>query len=304
MRTTSPTAPRPNPLRSALIGGHIGGSLSPALHTAEAHAQGIEGFSYDLLDVEAPGLAGLDLTQVVQRAVAQGYAAFNVTHPCKQTVLAALDAIDADVEALGAANVVLVEDGRLVGRNTDHTGFLAALRDGLGDGPLGPVALIGAGGAGAAAGHALAAAGATEIVVVDVDPLKAADVVRRLVAGHPGLAVSAASPASLPSVLDRVDGILNATPVGMDGIPGSPVDVALLRSRHWVGDLVYRPVRTPLLDAAGRLGCRTVDGAAMLLGQAVDSFHLLTGRPADADRMARSLSALLAQRTEQGTGAR
>jgi len=67
--------------------------------------------------------------------------------------------------------------------------------------------------------------------------------------------------------------------------PGMPVDPSLLRPRMWVSDVVYRPVRTQLVEAAEALGCRTLDGGHMAVGQAVDSFRLITGIEPDRDRI-------------------
>ena len=91
------------------------------------------------------------------------------------------------------------------------------------------------------------------------------------------------------------DGVVNASPIGMVGHPGTPFDPAALHSGLWVADIVYRPMRTELLDAAIALGCQVLDGGQMLVAQASDTFTLLTGIEADTDRMRTHLSDMISE---------
>lgn len=86
-------------------------------------------------------------------------------------------------------------------------------------------------------------------------------------------------------MLDGADGLIHATPTGMAAHPGIAVPVSLLRPDLWVAEIVYVPVDTPLLLAARRIGCRTLDGTGMALWQAVEAFRLFTGLEADPERM-------------------
>jgi len=140
--------------------------------------------------------------------------------------------------------------------------------------------LIGAGGAGAAVGHALRALGAERLTIVDVDAARAAQLASTLDAEVGALD------------LDGVDGVVNATPAGMVGHGGTPVSAELLRPGLWVADVVYRPLETELLRAARALGCRTLDGGGMVVFQAAGSFELFTGRRPDRERMLRHFATL------------
>jgi hypothetical protein len=85
--------------------------------------------------------------------------------------------------------------------------------------------------------------------------------------------------------MQRADGVVLATPVGMVGHPGMPFDPALLRAHMWVSDVIYAPLETEMLAQARNLGCRTMNGGAMLCFQAARAFQLFTGMDADAERM-------------------
>src|SRR5207237_2727132 len=85
--------------------------------------------------------------------------------------------------------------------------------------------------------------------------------------------------------LRQADGLINASPVGMTGYPGSPIDPDLLRPHTWVADVVYRPLETELLAEARSRGCRGLDGGGMVVFQAAGAFEIFTGRRPNADRM-------------------
>ncbi|MGE3288189.1 MAG: shikimate dehydrogenase [Pseudonocardia sp.] len=269
--------------RVALVGAGIAGSLSPALHERETATLGLD-YRYALLDLDT-----LPAGFILRDAVEAGMTGFNVTHPVKQAVLDQLDELSPDAGALGAVNTVLVREGRLIGHNTDHSGFLTGLRHGLRGAALDEVAVIGAGGAGSAVAYALAAAGAA-VRVVDADPRRAAALIARLRAALPGADVT--PEATAQAALGRADGVVNASPIGMTRHPGTPFATSLLVHRHWVADCVYRPMETALTAAARARGCRVLDGGAMLVAQAADAITLLTGAHPDLDRMQRHLAEL------------
>jgi shikimate dehydrogenase len=87
------------------------------------------------------------------------------------------------------------------------------------------------------------------------------------------------------TALREASGLIHATPTGTLHAPGLPLPADLLRKTMWVADVVHVPLDTPLLQAARRLGCDTVDGGHMNVGQAVRAFKLFTGREPDAARM-------------------
>ena len=84
-----------------------------------------------------------------------GFDGLNVTHPFKQAVVPLLDELSEDAADLGAVNTVVFRDGRMLGRNTDCSGYGRAFRQLLPDAVGDRVVLVGAGGAGVAVGYGL-----------------------------------------------------------------------------------------------------------------------------------------------------
>lgn len=281
---------------AGLIGDGVLPSLTPPLHEAEADAQGLRCI-YRPLDLEVMGRPAADVGDLVRAARDLGFNALNITHPCKQLVVAHLDEIGPSAQALGACNTVVIDHangGRLIGHNTDVTGFAAGLFAAIPDADLTRVVQIGTGGAGAAVAHALLAAGAGRLDLVDLDATRREERKAALLQSFPDAEVATHTPDDLPGLVPAATGLVNATPVGMHHHPGTPLDVALLGPRLWVADIVYRPTITALISAARAVGCATMDGGWMTVGQAVDAFALMTGRVADARRMREHFGALVA----------
>jgi shikimate dehydrogenase len=276
-----------------LAGTGIGPSLSPSLHEREGQELGLD-YRYHRLDLERLGVAPESIGELLAAARDAGYRGLNVTHPCKQLVLAHLDELAPDAAAIGAVNTVVFEGNRAVGHNTDWSGFARGLATGLPDARRDRVVLLGAGGAGAAAAHALLGGGTRRLTVLDLDPDRAerlaADLTGRFGADR---AVAGAVGDDLPELLATADGLVHATPTGMREHPGLPVPVTLLRPPLWVAEVVYRPLDTALLLAARARGCPAVDGGRMAVHQAVEAFRLFTGVAPDPDRMLRHFGELV-----------
>jgi shikimate dehydrogenase len=267
-----------------LVGAGIAASRTPALHEREGAEQGLR-YIYKLVDLDALALDTGALPELLAAAERFGFAGLNITHPCKQAVIPLLDALSADAEAIGAVNTVVLENGRRVGHNTDWWGFAESFRRELPDVRRDRVVQLGAGGAGAAVAHALLSLGAGELAVIDTAEararLLAEALCRRFGAGR-----AIASP-GLAEAMTAADGIVNATPVGMAKYPGTPVPIEMLRPDLWVAEIVYVPLETELLRAAGARGCRTMGGGGMAVFQAAGAFRLFTGHEPDAERMMR-----------------
>lgn len=276
--------------RVALLGNGIRASLSPALHMAEARHLGLD---YEYRAVDLIDRTAVDLGAELRRLEDAGYAATNVTHPFKQSVLDHVTDLSPTVRRLGSANLVLFGAGRRTAHNTDCPGFRGALASFLADGGAGSeagagsgagtVLQVGAGGAGLATVAALLDLGFDTVVVHDAVPVAVAALLDRFAAAR--------SPRLLPSGgaldtwLPRVDGVVHVTPVGMAEHPGVALDVDRLAPTAWVAEVVYRPLETELLRRARARGLATLDGGGMAVGQAAESLRLITGLEPDTARM-------------------
>jgi shikimate dehydrogenase len=267
-----------------LVGDGVMPSLTPHMHEREADVQGLR-YLYRPIDLLDLGLPGDSVGRLLQGASDLGFNGLNITHPCKQLVLQHLDEVSADALKLGAVNTVVIEDGRFIGHNTDFSGFAAALATGLPGAKLERVVQLGAGGAGSAVAYALLTAGVRTLDLVDVDPGRCAARAAELAGFFPDRTVSARTTAELPQLMPVADGLVHCTPMGMAAHPGAPLELGLLESRHWVADIVYRPIDTELVRAARAKGCDVLDGGRMAVGQAADAFRIFTGLEPDADRM-------------------
>ncbi|WP_457973166.1 shikimate dehydrogenase [Arthrobacter sp. D1-17] len=267
-----------------LVGDGVMPSLSPHMHEREGDLQGLR-YLYRPIDLQELDLPAAAIGDLLQSASRLGFNGLNITHPCKQLVLQHLDEITPDAAKLGAVNTVVIQDGRFIGHNTDFSGFAAALAAGLPHARLSRVVQLGAGGAGSAVAYALLTAGVQTLDLVDMDPARSAERADELAGFFPDHTITARTTAELPQLMPLADGLVHCTPVGMAAHPGLPLDIELVESRHWVADIVYRPIETELVREARAKGCDVLDGGRMAVGQAADAFRIFTGLDADADRM-------------------
>ncbi|QDW31192.1 shikimate dehydrogenase [Arthrobacter sp. KBS0702] len=267
-----------------LVGDGVTPSLTPPMHEREGDVQGLR-YLYRPIDLTGLGLPGQAIGELLTGAQRLGFNGLNITHPCKQLVLQHLDEVSPDARRLGAVNTVTIRDGRFIGHNTDFSGFASALASGLPGAKLDRVVQLGAGGAGSAVAYALLTAGVRRLDLVDTDAARCADRAAELAGLFPDSQVTARTTAELPELMPLADGLVHCTPVGMAAHPGVPLETSLLESRHWVADIVYRPIETELVREARARGCEVLDGGRMAVGQAADAFRIFTGLEADADRM-------------------
>lgn len=249
---------------AGVIGTPIRHSRSPAIHNAAFRALDLD-WTYLAFEVAEGGAnAALDAMRAL------GIRGLSVTMPHKAAVAAGVDELTDDARRLGAVNCVSWSDGRLIGDNTDGAGFVAALADAGVSAREQVCVVLGAGGAARAVVAALVHAGAASVTVVNRTPERAGEAAA--LAGDRG---------RVGSVHDvtGADIVVNATSVGMGEDRDVPFPVELLRAHPVpvVADLVYQPLRTPLLEAAARSGATTIDGLGMLVHQAAIAFERWTG---------------------------
>ena len=257
-------------IRLGLIGDNIAASRSPDLHRIAGRLCGLD-VGYELL---IPREQEMDFETLFRSCADGSWRGVNVTYPYKEVAAAMVDIRDPLVRRIGAVNTVVFEDAGPAGHNTDHSGFIAAWRERFGKTPPGTVAIIGAGGVGRAIAFALAALGATELRLVDLDGAKAARLAVDLQGATPGAA--AGWPDTAAAARDA-DGIVNCTPLGMAGHPGSPVARAALGRQRWAFDAVYTPVETRFGADAQAAGLAFMSGYELYFHQGVQAFRIFTG---------------------------
>lgn len=272
-----------------LIGQDIQASRTPEMQMREGEAQGLR-LVYRLMDLTQLELGVEALPDLLQAAERAGYDGLNITHPCKQAVIPFLDELSEDAQTLGAVNTVLFRNGLRIGHNTDWSGFFEPFRREMSDVPLRRVIQLGAGGAGAAVAHAALMLGVETLTIIDIDPERSARVAANL-AAHFGSGRVRVGIDIRASIADA-DGLINATPIGMDAHPGMPLPADCLRSDLWVAEVIYFPLETELLRRARALGARTIHGGGMAVFQAVAAFRLFTGLEPDSARMSATFASM------------
>lgn len=261
-----------------VIGDPIAQSKSPAIHNFWLEKLGADG-SYGRALVAADGLADY-LARATENPDWRGC---NVTMPHKQAIMPLLDRLDPLAARIGAVNTVVREaDGTLTGYNTDAVGFLEPLAPWLEQTHLFRMArVLGTGGAARAIVAALSDRGCV-IVLAGRDPAKAQALLDELAKGsdHHAVDIAHFAPPTDFAFDDRehcLDLIVNASPLGMAGQPPLEFDFSHAPPGSVVYDIVTHPLDTPFLQAARAAGFRTVDGLAMLIGQAAVAFEKFFG---------------------------
>jgi shikimate dehydrogenase len=240
------------------------------MHGAAFRAVGLRDWRYLRLPLPPERFA-----ETVRVLPAAGFRGVNVTIPHKEAALALADAASDAARAIGAANTLTFEDGRIIADNTDAPGLLAALPAGY-DVTNRTALVLGAGGSARAVVWALLAAGAGDVAVWNRTPERA----RALAAELGGRQVSAPEPAEI---------VVNCTSIGLPGTDAPfkalPVDADSLGAGSLVVDLVYRDGGTQLLEAARARGAEVVDGLEILVAQGAASFERWTGMTAPRQAM-------------------
>jgi shikimate dehydrogenase len=269
--TTTPAA--------CVIGWPIGHSRSPLIHNYWLKAYRIPG------EYRSEAVPPTEFRDFVQSLAARGYIGANVTVPHKEAALAC-SRPDDPASAVGAANTLWLDRGELRSTNTDVEGFLDnldACAPGWSQGANHAV-VLGAGGAARAVVYGLLRRSITDVVVINRSRERAEALRQRLGTGVRTRAWDERSVA-----LGDADLLINATTLGMHGQPALEIAVERLPAHAIVSDLVYVPLRTPLLNAAMAHKLRIADGLGMLLHQAVRGFALWFGKTPEVTAELRAL---------------
>ncbi|MDE2997379.1 MAG: shikimate dehydrogenase [Bacteroidota bacterium] len=265
-----------------LIGHPVGHSLSPLIHQAAYAALGMD-WHYGLMDVLKD-----DLPAVLERIDGQRVVGANVTIPYKRDVFDLIDECTDTATAVGAVNTLYVQDGRLIGDNTDVAGFLEPLRAVWPDTEAARrrrAVILGSGGAARAVAHALT----RELELAEVIITSRNEATARTIPG------AAFRPWKERTDLSKAaDLIVNTTPLGMHpNVDATPLpDGSPFRTGQVVYDLIYMPRRTKLMLDAWDGGSTVIGGLPMLVGQAAEAFKRWSGQQMPIEAVHEALDAL------------
>ena len=288
------TADEKPPLRLAVFGDPVAHSASPPMHNAALRHCGIDA-GYARLHIREGELA--DALRLLSKA---DFIGANLTIPHKAAALSLMNRVDEHARRIGVVNTVVVENGELVGFNTDGPGLVRALRAEFGvDLRDLRVMVLGAGGG---AGRAIAMQCGIEdcerLVLVNRTVEKAKELAAELEPMFAGprvsgpvarLEVAPWEEEALRFQIANTDLVINCTSLGMKRTDPSPLPSAILEPHLMVYDTVYTASRTKLMQAADEVGARSANGLSMLLHQGALAFEIWFNRDAPVAVMREAL---------------
>ena len=253
-----------SPILAGVVGNPVNHSLSPLIHTAWAARAGIDGY---YVPVEAP-VSYEEFAAVIDGLRTVGFSGVNVTLPHKENACRYAVEKSIRAEAAQAANMLTFNENGASADNSDISGFAEALKGKLrADEAPGPALVLGAGGAARGVILALKELGCKRITLVNRTRARAE---------------ALAEAFSLDGVVDWEDKekvlgdshlVVNTTSLGMSGQPPLNLQLSGMPADGIVSDIVYTPLKTPLLEDAARANMRCIDGLSMLMHQAAPGFR-------------------------------
>lgn len=284
------------PIRFAVFGDPVAHSASPPMHNAALEKLGIEA-QYARVHI-LPG----ELEAALRLLPACGFTGVNLTIPHKTSALPLMDEVDEHTRRIGAVNTVVIEEGRLIGYNTDGPGLVRAIRSEFSvDLRDLRVLLLGAGGgAGRAIAMQCALEGCERLALVNRTPEKAQLLAVELAPFFKGTRVSGpvARLEAVPWEVERLkfqientDLVINTTSVGLRRSDPSPLPSSILAPHLMVYDTIYTSAQTRLMQAASEAGALSANGLSMLLHQGALSFEIWLNRTAPLPEMRAALMA-------------
>ena len=264
----------------AVIGDPIEHSLSPTIHNA----------AYRELEMECTYIAYRvirgDLAAGVESLKKIKISGFNVTIPHKIEMMKYLDNVDENCKKIGAVNTVLNDDGILHGFNTDMDGFLEPIKRKEIDIKNSKILLLGAGGASRAIVTGFQKEGANKIMIVNRTKENGEKLVE--FSKKIGLDARSIHLEKINVLEEKFDFRVNASSLGLNGEKNMIPD-SLMDEQTTVYDIVYKPIKTNLINKAKEKNCKIIFGYEMLLGQAIRSFEIWLDKKAPYEIMKRSI---------------
>ncbi len=262
----------------ALIGSGLSRTRMPRLQIYLGELAGVP-VDYQVIDTDT--LDDFCLETEVKRRADMGYRGLNITHPYKQRVVPMVQPMSSEIVTIGAMNTLLFDTDGWKGTTTDYTGFKHGYRHQLKGSQSGRVLIAGGGGVGRAIAFGLGDLGAEHLHIFDTDAGQATRLVDAL--SRSGFAASVVSAPEFVDCMAGVDGLVNATPLGMHKYPGTAFPVSRIGTQNWVFDAVYTPLNTEFITASRAAGLAILTGYDLWFFQGLDAFELFTGVNIDCD---------------------
>jgi len=267
-----------------IIGYPVNHSFSPKMHNA-AFAELKMDAMYLPFSVRPE-----NISQAIDGIKALNISGFNVTIPHKSSIMQYLDEISPIARKVGAVNTVRNINGRLIGTNTDVSGFISSLKA-LNFSPLKKnIGLIGAGGSARALITGLAEAGASQILIYNRTIERAKELELEFSESFPMIMIKSVSLEKIKNY--HLDLLVNSSSVGMESNE-SPIDLNLDHKIEHIVDIIYIPTQTRLMRQAKELGIPNINGLGMLLYQGCEAFKFWTDLPAPESIMQKQLLNLI-----------
>ncbi len=266
-----------------VIGSPISHSLSPAIFAFLANRQQVTDLEYKARDVSIEALP--DFIEEIK--LNQNFVGSNVTIPHKEAIIPYLDQVSAEVQAIGAANVIQKKGSLLLGYNTDVYGILQTLQGQACFVAGARVLILGAGGAARALAYALGLKGAKQVDFINRDLKRAQALIDKMASLFPRTEFRALSQEDGSRDKTPIILMINATPLGLslkDELHSKAYFRDICRNRGFTFiknahafDLIYKPEKTVFLASAQREGFQPISGLAMLVGQALQTWQIWFG---------------------------
>ena len=280
-------------IRLGVFGDPIGHSLSPQMQNAALNACEID-MQYARFQISPA-----ELDEALRRVRELDFVGVNLTVPHKIAALGFVDAFDENAREVGAVNTIKIENGSLLGFNTDGKGFARAIREDFAvDLRDLRVLVLGAGGAARAIALQCAKENCERLVIASRDLEKAKKLTEGLRSFFAGPKVLGPVPRLQAIAWDEtvfrfqianVDLVVNATPLGLNRADAAPIPARLLAPHLMIYDTIYSSGPTAFVSAAIEAGARSANGLSMLLHQGALAFEIWFGRAAPLDAMRKAL---------------
>ncbi|MEA4965952.1 MAG: shikimate dehydrogenase [Oscillospiraceae bacterium] len=261
------------------------------IQDAAFHAMGLERWHFLTLDVDRDKLG--DAIRGLKAFKLRG---INCTIPHKIAVMDYLDEISESARLIGAVNMIVNDDGRLFGENTDGKGFMMSLESNGVDVCGKKAVVFGAGGASRAICVEMGLAGVAQITIVNRPEDRAmGDSLVEILQKNTETQVFYADWVGKFSVAADTDIVVQATSIGLyphvDALPN--IDLDSLTKAMFVQDVIPNPTESALIRELRRRGIPCATGAGMLVNQAALNIEMWTGQKPDKQVMYEALEQAL-----------